>query len=604
MGGPVALSHRCDDAERAQDPIAARKAFAKGAATGDAHAQRSLGVLVYLGIGGQVDLFHARKLFERAAMGDSDDPIAHNNLAVMCLHGLGGDVDEPKARAHLLRAAERLSYKPGQKMAGNDLDDDDILEACKIGGFETNEMVPPLGLRNIAIMYFTGEPAEVSSDNHELSQIDLASLDEGDAPASNTIPGESGHFALARRYFAKCAVLRDPVSEFYLGHMCEHGLGGAIDLVQARAWYTLAASHQAEATGKRSANDDDDDEGQQDIWSESETSADELMVRGNTRRFTRAGIDAAYLAMSRDDVSDVRGAVLEARASLGSFFYAGKGGYGDKRQARVWLSRAASMGHAEAELALGNMMRLGEGGPADAAQARALYIRAANRGLVAAQSNAAQMLHEGEGGPVDLEGARNYYRMAAQNGDSVAMLSLGTLTVEMAASSPTPMSANDAKEAVEWFTQSAERGDTVAQINLGMMYLNGDHGLSKNVTQAKSWFSKAAKTGDPTALNHLATCLLLSNKPADRRRAMLLLARAAAAGHPEAQATLGYMLWNDNKPEDARNWLSKAAAQGAASAYWATPSDAPPLWYRRHPHQILTLKVWVRPRDRRQSWRR
>ena len=624
--------------EYARDAPSARRAFARGAAVGDVRSQRSLGLLAYVGLGGGIDLPLARMMFaDAAARGDG---ISHNNLAVMLAHGLGGPRDEARAREHLLDAAAVAEEESAN----------------------ASESMPPLGLRNVALMHFTGEPSEdpppspIGSPSAEAATMPRRADDEhGDDDALPPLVD----YHTARRYFSLCAPYGDAVAEYYLGYMTDHGKGGGVDEAQARVWYTLAASHVPGRTKRRGAHqwasardDDDEDEGDEgnaatgsgvgswlgedgeDEWDwgigEAPPSADELMCKGNVMRRTRTAVDACYLALSRDDAADVRAAVLEARARLGEMCYAGRGGPRNTAQARVWLQSAASKGHALAQLSLANMLRLGEGGPVDAERARDLYFLCAAQvcsrslslslvcplaetcvlrvqGNVAAMEHAAAMLRYGEGGEADEELARLYYEHAASNGSHQAMLSLGNLALEGGggegedgeddeeeddeegggARGGAPASVDPAADAVAWFEASAGRGDLVAQVNLGLMYLNGEHGVARDLAKAKQWLSLAAQNGDVNAAYLLAMAILESEGERSKRRVRMLLTRAAAAGHAEAQRQLGLMLWHDEKCGSADDklqrrqgaqWLAKAAAQGAASDYWATPAVNHPMW--------------------------
>ena len=67
--------------------------------------------------------------------------------------------------------------------------------------------------------------------------------------------------------------------------------------------------------------------------------------------------------------------------------------------------------------------------------------------------------------------------------------------------------AQDFKEAIEWYKKSAELGNVNAQYNLANLYLRGQ-GAAQNDKLAFSWFIKAAEQGDAPAQYNLGRMYL------------------------------------------------------------------------------------------------
>jgi hypothetical protein len=85
--------------------------------------------------------------------------------------------------------------------------------------------------------------------------------------------------------------------EYMLGRLCEAGVGGARDTVAARAWYTIAAAHRADATGRQQSD--------AAAWASESTSPDELMVCSNGS-LTHAPLLAHQLTLTSSHTSPLR----------------------------------------------------------------------------------------------------------------------------------------------------------------------------------------------------------------------------------------------------------------------------------------------------------
>jgi uncharacterized protein len=73
--------------------------------------------------------------------------------------------------------------------------------------------------------------------------------------------------------------------------------------------------------------------------------------------------------------------LTEAQRDLGCYYAIGEGGFPlDLRLGRLWYSRAAESGHADAQYNYGLMVINGEGGPADLNEGLAWIRRAAEQG--------------------------------------------------------------------------------------------------------------------------------------------------------------------------------------------------------------------------------
>jgi TPR repeat protein len=102
-------------------------------------------------------------------------------------------------------------------------------------------------------------------------------------------------------------------------------------------------------------------------------------------------------------------------------------------------------------------------------------------------------------------------------------------------------SAQDYRQAAEWYHKAAEQNHSLAQFNLGVMYAMGQ-GVARDAAQSAMWFGKAARLGDAGAQFHLGeSCQRVSfaQAPADasesRIEAYKWYRLAAAQGYKDSE---------------------------------------------------------------------
>lgn len=122
----------------------------------------------------------------------------------------------------------------------------------------------------------------------------------------------------------------------------------------------------------------------------------------------------------------------------------------------------------------------------------------ANQGDVKAQETLGELYQTGlYGVEKDLFEARDWFEKAVQQGETSAMVNLGSMYLN---GDGVPQ---DYLKAKELFEKAANKGKLSAQHNLGGMYYFGK-GIPKNYTKAIEWYQKAANQGDGNSYNNLA----------------------------------------------------------------------------------------------------
>ncbi|MEZ7136608.1 SEL1-like repeat protein [Komagataeibacter sp. SM21] len=207
--------------------------------------------------------------------------------------------------------------------------------------------------------------------------------------------------------------------------------------------------------------------------------------------------DLAATLLTEGAEADVPGIDFHAAAQAGDpvaafnlavSLYRGTGTAPERRQAVIWMERAARAGVVNAQYWLGRML-LGEGsGTADPIRARQWLEQAAEHGLPDACLVAAQLRLDGHGGPRDHAGALALYHVAARAGRVEAMFSLGAMYGGGHDIAP------DRMQALHWFRQGAQGGNALSQLMLGRYLARGLAGPADPV-QAREWFARAAAQG-------------------------------------------------------------------------------------------------------------
>lgn len=167
----------------------------------------------------------------------------------------------------------------------------------------------------------------------------------------------------------------------------------------------------------------------------------------------------------------------------------------DKKQAAIWLRKAANHGNAEAQYYLGyclSLMNVGEEDESVQKEILGLYEKAAKAGFVKAQVALAQELEAQEWRQEysseiedEFDGSeedQDWWVKAAQNGDAHAQMRMGTY---------------------EWLSKAAQQGCLDACKQLAECYFEGI-GVARNVSKGVEWLTTAANAGSGVAAHELA----------------------------------------------------------------------------------------------------
>ena len=106
--------------------------------------------------------------------------------------------------------------------------------------------------------------------------------------------------------------------------------------------------------------------------------------------------------------------------------------------------------------------------------------------------------------------------------------------------------AQDFKEAIEWYKQSAELGNVNAQYNLANLYLRGQ-GADQNDKLAFSWFIKAAEQGDAPAQYNLGRMYLLGKGDDKNILEARFWIKQALENNDSYIGALAQQVWDDFK---------------------------------------------------------
>lgn len=183
-----------------------------------------------------------------------------------------------------------------------------------------------------------------------------------------------------------------------------------------------------------------------------------LILCNDGSMLTTEGFDAETLAQMRAQAEQ---GDAEMMANLGLLYWQGESVEANPEEGLKWFHKAAEAGNANAQMMLGQLYGEGNGVEKDQAKAAEWTRKAAEQG----QPFAAEQLAE--------------------------MYSVG-LGVE-----------KNAEESTRWMLRAAELGDSDGMLSVGEWYLEGSHGLPKDVSKAVPLLQGAAEAGDVVALYHL-----------------------------------------------------------------------------------------------------
>lgn len=201
-------------------------------------------------------------------------------------------------------------------------------------------------------------------------------------------------------------------------------------------------------------------------------------------------------------------------------------------EAREWLEKAASGGHAGAAYWFGDCHHYEWLGlKKDLVAAQRWYLEAIKSGHLEAHAELAVVLSKTR--PPDWKSrAINLLEKASSSGSGQAMNILGNWHC---AGTAVPVSMT---KGAEWYQKSADVGFRYGMQHIGQAYFYGE-GVPRNYIVAARYLGQAANTGLRGASYLYALCLYYGlGVPADRDMAETYLKKAAEKGHEEAKKWL------------------------------------------------------------------
>lgn len=218
----------------------ANNAIMRESADSDLNAETELGLQFFNGEGKPKDYREAFAHFEKGSR--DNDPVALYHLGYMYEHGLGVAKDEVKAAHNYEEAANRdhgdatyalgLMYKDGRGVTKDEAKANGLLEAaCDFG--VTEACISDIG-------------GDAGANNKSADEVE-SMVNSG----INKLKGINGpkDYQLAFQFFQYGSKQDDPVANYYLGYMYEHGLYVKKDYKMAYKYYMESANFDnADAT--------------------------------------------------------------------------------------------------------------------------------------------------------------------------------------------------------------------------------------------------------------------------------------------------------------------------------------------------------------------
>ncbi len=226
---------------------------------------------------------------------------------------------------------------------------------------------------------------------------------------------------------------------------------------------------------------------------------------------------------------------------LGEYYYHGRSGKPDHREAMKWYQRAfadpqsTDEDEASALYHAGGILLAGTAVQRDIDRGLELISRAASHGNSWAWVHLGHVYTAGIDNVVEsnYEKAFRCYKRADDLDNPTASFHLG-----MAHEEGRGVTRNY-PEALKLYRQAARRAWPPAMTRIGIFYQYG-FAVEKDISQASEWYQRAADLGDPVALNNLGGMYELGlGFKKDRAKAVGLYERAAANGEPKAHLNLG-----------------------------------------------------------------
>lgn len=195
---------------------------------------------------------------------------------------------------------------------------------------------------------------------------------------------------------------------------------------------------------------------------------------------------------------------------------------------KEWLEKAAERGSAAAMVFLAKPLLTAEPGTPELERGIQLAYAASKAGSAVAAYQIGLAI---ETGRLDAGPALKWYELAAQRGNRQAMGRLvdAHRSGDIAQISP--------EREMYWIKRSLENGgkSTSLMRRLGESYLNGTHGLDRDLQQSAHWFELAAERGSSSAMLQIAEAYANGGGvPLDAEKAVYWYKRAAEKGSLKA----------------------------------------------------------------------
>lgn len=255
----------------------------------------------------------------------------------------------------------------------------------------------------------------------------------------------------------------------------------------------------------------------------------------------------------------------EAQFQLGQSYASGVGVVRNVPEAVTWLRQAGLQGHQQAQYAVGLIYLFGPQVDSPSLFSPQRFYGEADEGE--ADSNRRLLFPAGLTVEADPAEAVAWLQRAADAGHPAAMCQLALLHADGKGTE------QDSAKALALLEAACGAGLPLAHFMLAQYLMNGQHGLTRDLTAAMTHLEIAANQGHLEAAYQLGSMLTMPGMPRqDVAQAEHWLNSAGQRQHLRAMVHLA-RLYGDGKlvPRDdgkAFMWFRKAAALGDAQAQW------------------------------------
>lgn len=256
---------------------------------------------------------------------------------------------------------------------------------------------------------------------------------------------------------------------------------------------------------------------------------------------------------------------LNAQNRLGGLYHKTK----NYIEAVKWYKKAAEQGHPLAQYNLSNCYFYGYGVQKNFYQSAEWLKKSAEQGEPSAQYNLGIHYLEGYGVSANVDEAVKWIMRAEQNGEDIRNIQI--LCCIAGYWSKGKGGRIDYEEAAKWLKKILDCGDYLGAYNLGVLYLEGGHGLEKDIVKAIEFFKVASEHNVAEAHYNLGTCYLKGlGVQKSNARAVYFFEKSISAGM-ELPADMLFVIGFYYKSEvrdsgKAYNWFLKAADRGQVEA--------------------------------------